>query len=153
MPKSKRSTRAGPKPKARPKPKAPSGPTPTKLTPVLYVHTIEPCLDLWVNRLGFAKTVAMPESGPADFVILKKGKVEVMYQTIASVAHDIPAYAGRATGETNLFMEVANIDAVERALQGLTLAVPRRKTFYGSTEVGVKDAGGNTILFAQMGGK
>ena len=32
-----------------------------KLTPVLVVDAIEPCLSFWVDRLGFEKTVEVPE--------------------------------------------------------------------------------------------
>lgn len=123
-----------------------------KLTSVLYVDAIEPCLDLWVTRLGFKRTIEVPEGSKLGFVGLSKGKFEVMYQTLESVAKDVPAFASRATGQTNLFIEVDDIDAIEKAVAGMPLAVPRRKTFYGSTEIGVKDAGGNVVLFAQMGG-
>ena len=122
-----------------------------KLTPVVYVDEIEPCLDLWVNRLGFKKAIEVPEGAKLGFVGLSKGKLEVMYQTIASVAKDVPAFASRAAGQTNLFIEVEDIDAIERAMKGVPVVVPRRKTFYGSTEIGVKDPAGNTVLFAQMG--
>ena len=153
MPKSKRAPRSKPKPKPKAKAKSrdSSHPVAKKLTPVLYVQRIEPCLTLWVDRLGFTKTVDVPEGGATGFVILQKGPIEVMYQSLASVANDIPAFATRAAGQTNLYIEVADIDAVERALAGLPLVVPRRTTPYGATEVGVKDAGGNVILFAQMG--
>jgi hypothetical protein len=156
MPKSKARARARARPKPKPKAKAKSRdashPVAKKLTPVLYVQRIEPCLTLWVDRLGFTKTLDMPEGGASGFVILKKGSIEVMYQSFASVANDIPAFATRAPGQTNLYVEVEDIDAIERALSGLPLAVPRRSTPYGATEVGVKDASGNVILFAQMGG-
>lgn len=138
------------KPKAKTKPV--THPALKRLTPVLYVHEIEPCLDLWVNRLGFKKAMEVPEGAKLGFVGLTKGKYEVMYQTLASVATDVPAFASRAAGETNLFIEVEDIDAIEQAVKGMPLAVPRRKTFYGSTEVGVKDPAGNVVLFAQMGG-
>ena len=123
-----------------------------KLTPVLYVTEIEPCLELWVDRLGFKKTIEMPEGARLGFVGLSKGKIEVMYQTMESVAKDVPAFASRSPGQTNLFIEVEDIDAVETALKGANIVVPRRKTFYGSTEVGVMDPAGNVVLFAQMGG-
>lgn len=123
-----------------------------KLTSVLYVEEIEPCLDLWVNRLGFKKALEVPEGSKLGFVGLTKGKFEVMYQTLESVAKDVPAFASRAPGGTNLFIEVEDIDAIEKAVAGIPLAVPRRKTFYGSTEIGVKDPGGNVVLFAEMGG-
>lgn len=124
-----------------------------KLTPVLFVEEIEPCLDLWIRRLGFTQTVEVPEGDKLGFVILAKDGVEVMYQSRASVAKDVPALGGRKAGQTNLFLEVESIDQVEAALKGLKLVVPRRTTFYGSTEVGVQDAAGNVVLFAEMTGQ
>ncbi|MGH7488029.1 MAG: VOC family protein [bacterium] len=123
-----------------------------KLTPVLYVETIEPCLDLWINRLGFEQTVEVPEGDKLGFVILARDSVEVMYQSRASVAKDVPAFASRTLGQTNLYVEVEDLAAVERALQGVKLVLPRRQTFYGSTEIGVQDAAGNVVIFAEMKG-
>ena len=123
-----------------------------KMTPVLYVEAIEPCLDLWTRRLGFAKTVEVPEGDKLGFVILSKDGVEVMYQSRASVAKDVPGFAGRALGQTNLYVEVSDLAATERALEGVKLALPKRTTFYGATEIGVQDPAGNIILFAEMAG-
>ena len=122
-----------------------------KLTPVLIVDEIEPCLPFWVDRLGFAKVVEVPEGTKLGFVILSKDAVEVMYQTRESVEKDIPAlvparFAGRPI---TLFIEVSDVDAIERALAGLEVIVPRRKTFYGMEEVGVREPGGNPVIFAQ----
>lgn len=143
------------KTKKKSKPKAKPRATPLgvkRLTPVLYVREIEPCFDLWVNRLGFRKTIEVPEGARLGFVAFAKGKIEIMYQTLESVGKDVPAFASRAPGQTNLFLEVEDIDAIEAAVNGIPHAVPRRKTFYGSTEVGIQDPAGNTILFAEMGG-
>jgi len=96
-------------------------------------------------------TAEMPEGAKLGFVGLSRGKIEIMYQTMASVAKDVPAFASRAPGQTNLFIEVEDIDAIEKAVKGTAVVVPRRKTFYGSTEIGVQDAGGNVVLFAEMG--
>jgi hypothetical protein len=49
-----------------------------KLTPVLYVDQIEPCVTFWVERLGFQKTVEVPEGDRLCFVILKDREVEIM---------------------------------------------------------------------------
>ena len=122
-----------------------------KLTPVLYTETIEPCLDLWITRLGFTKTVEVPEGDKLGFVILVKDGVEVMYQSRASVAKDVPAFATRALGQTNLYFEVDDLGEIERAVRGMRLALPKRKTFYGSTEIGIQDPAGNVILFAEPG--
>ena len=124
-------------------------PTVRKLTPVLVVDRIEPCLPFWIDRLGWTQTVAIPEGEALGFVILVKDGVELMYQSRASVAHDVPALAGMKGDGVGLFFEVDDIDAVEQALAGLELTIPRRKTFYGTVEVGVREPGGHPVTFAQ----
>lgn len=123
-----------------------------KLSPLLTVEAIEPCLSFWVERLGFAKTVEVPDGASLGFVILAKDGVEIMYQSRASVAKDIPPMAsGTATAmpAMGLFIEVGDIDALEQSLSGIPHVIPRRKTFYGMDEVVVRDPGGYVVVFAQ----
>ncbi len=121
-----------------------------KLTPVLMVDAIEPCLELWVARLGWTKTAEVPEGDRLGFVILARDGVEVMYQTWESVEKDVGHAHPRAQGTSvGLFIEVSDLDDVERRLDGVTIVVPRRRTFYGMDEVGVAEAGGHTVVFAQ----
>ncbi|MDQ2669933.1 MAG: hypothetical protein M3Y31_04815 [Gemmatimonadota bacterium] len=119
-----------------------------KVTPVLVVDAIEPALPFWVDRMGFEKTVELPEGDALGFVILVKDGVEIMYQTRASLRSDVPSLAD-APAATSLFVEVSDIEAVARAVQGLEVVVPRRKTFYGMDEIGVREPGGHLIVFAQ----
>ncbi len=124
--------------------------TTKKLTPVMMVDEIEPCLGLWVDRLGWKTTAEVPDGDRLGFVILAKDGVELMYQTWQSVEKDIGHAPARATGTSvGLFIEVDDIDAIERKLEGLPRTVPRRRTFYGMDEVGVAEAGGHTVVFAQ----
>ena len=120
-----------------------------KLSPVLVVDAIEPCLPFWTDRLGFAKTVEVPEGNVLGFVILAKDGIEVMYQSRDSVRKDIPPLADVPAGGTNLYLEVTDVAAVERAVKGLDVVVPRRKTFYGADEIGVREPGGNAVIFSQ----
>jgi hypothetical protein len=86
------------------------------------------------------------------FVILERGGVEVMYQTHASIGHDVPEVAAQlAIGGSALFVEVDDLDAIARALDGVAPVVPRRQTFYGSDELIVRDPAGNVVTFAQFG--
>src|SRR5262249_61154034 len=62
-----------------------------RITPVLLVQEIEPLIPFWAGRLGFAKTVEVPDGNKLGFVIFQKDSVEVMYQTYASVEKDAPA--------------------------------------------------------------
>jgi len=121
-----------------------------KLTPVLFVEQIEPCLAFWVDRLGFAKTVEVPAGDGLGFVILVKGAVEVMLQSRASIAGDVPALAKgpfTATG-VGFFVEVDDLAPLRDALVGCDVVVPERTTFYGTREIGVRAPGGFTVLFA-----
>lgn len=122
-----------------------------RLTPVLYVEEIEPALPFWIDRLGFEKTAEVPEGDRLGFVILKKGGVEVMYQTRASVQGDIPSLADTPMGGALLFIEVEDLDAVARALEGIPPVVPRRTTFYGADELIVREPAGNVVTFARFG--
>ena len=122
-----------------------------KLTPVLFVERIEPVLDFWVGKLGFQKTVDVPEGDHLAFVILQKGNVEVMYQTYASVDKDMPAISQEIRkGPTFLYVEVENLDGLKPALKSSPVYMPERTTFYGAREIGVRDPAGHFVTFAQM---
>jgi len=120
-----------------------------KLTPALFVEAIEPCLPFWVDRLGFEKTVEVPHGDRLGFVILVRDEIEVMLQTRASVAEDVPALAGE-TSRSFLYIEVADLAPVVERLQGADIVIPVRKTFYGATEIAVRDPAGNVVAFAHF---
>ncbi|MGH7460820.1 MAG: VOC family protein [Longimicrobiales bacterium] len=122
----------------------------TRLSPVLMVDAIEPCLPFWIDRLGFTKTVEVPEGDRLGFAILVRDGVEVMYQTRESVLHDVPPLGAAPMGGTFLFFEVDDLDEIERALAGVPLVVPRRTTFYGAAELIVREPAGNVVTFAQF---
>ena len=120
-----------------------------KLTPVIMVDAIESCLPFW-ERLGFAKTAEVPEGDRLGFVILQKDSVEVMYQTHESVEKDAAGLVPRSHGTgAALFIEVSDVGSIQRALDGLEIVVPRRQTFYGMDEIGVREPGGHVVMFAQ----
>lgn len=120
-----------------------------KLTPVIMVDAIETCLPFW-ERLGFTKTAEVPEGDRLGFVILQKDTVEVMYQTHESVQKDAAGLVPRAKGTgTGFFIEVSDVSSIQQALDGLEIVVPRRQTFYGMDEIGVREPGGHVVMFAQ----
>jgi hypothetical protein len=119
------------------------------LTPVLIVDAIEPCLIFW-ERLGFKITVQIPDGNVLGFVILNNGPVEVMYQTRASVAKDLPSLADFPSS-SSLYIHVTNIDEVIAAISGSPVLIPKRTTFYGAIEYGVREPGGNAVSFSEVG--
>lgn len=121
-----------------------------RITTVLPVDTIEPCLPFW-EAVGMVRTVEVPHGDGLGFVILAGHGLEVMLQTHASIADDVPALAQEALAARSfLFVEVTDIDAIERALAGVPVLVPRRTTFYGATEVSYREPGGHAVTFAQF---
>jgi hypothetical protein len=123
-----------------------------KLSPVIMVDAIESCVPFW-ERLGFTKTAEVPEGDRLGFVILAKDNVEVMYQTHESVQKDAAGLVPRAHGHgAGFFIEVSDIESIVRALEGIEVVVPRRQTFYGMDEIGVREPGGHVVMFAQPTG-
>jgi uncharacterized glyoxalase superfamily protein PhnB len=124
-----------------------------QLTPVLIVDHVEPCIQFWIDRFGFTATNQVPgEDGRLIFASVDHNGIEIMYQTRASVIADNPAAAAELNGHSvALFITVDDFEATEKALTGAPVVKPRHQTFYGSTEIYVREPGGNTVGFARMG--
>ncbi|HEY3133696.1 MAG TPA: VOC family protein [Gemmatimonadaceae bacterium] len=139
---------------AEPKTESTDAPAPTlkQLTPVLIVDAVEPCIKFWTDRLGFEVNNQVPDSdGKLIFASVQKGGIEIMYQTRASVLSEDPGAARELTGHSvALFITVDDLDSVEKSLAGAPIVKPRHDTFYGSTEIYVREPGGNTVGFAQF---
>jgi hypothetical protein len=121
-----------------------------KLTPVLIVEDIEKSLPFWLDRMGFEKTVEVPEGDKIGFVILVREGAELMMQSIESVRKDVPAFApdGPVTRGCGLFIEVEDLADIRTRLEGYPITLPERLTFYGMREIGVSEPGGHTVMFA-----
>jgi|SRR5579871_5048682 len=130
-----------------------------RLTPVIVVERIEPVLDFW-RKIGLQAVVEVPDATADDtrlaFVILTNTGVEVMYQTIASVTQDLAAAASVKTAfpstpqRVTLYLEVDDLDTIERQLDGERIVMPRRTTAYGATEIGFVEPAGNVVIFARQ---
>jgi len=127
-------------------------PTVKKITPILFAQELEPCISFWTERLGFQKTVEVPEGNKIGFAILERNGVELMYQSFASAEKD-NAETGQAVrkGPSFLYIEVAELDAMLEATKGAEIVMPVRTTFYQAREFGVKDPAGHYLIFAQQG--
>ena len=127
-----------------------------KVTPLLTVESIEPCLPFWTEKLGFEVTVTVPHGDAIGFAILHKDDVEIMYQSRASIDADLgssggPKNLGRelSGGTSTLFCEVEKLDDVIDALgTDVEVLVPRRQTFYGMDEIFVRPPCGTVVGFA-----
>jgi len=123
-----------------------------KITSILFAEEIEPCIQFWTERLGFQKTIEVPEGNKIGFALLEKNGIELMYQSFASVEKENAATgAAVRKGPSFLYIEVADLDAALAATQGAELVMPVRTTFYQSKEFGIQDPVGHYLIFAQQG--
>ena len=115
-----------------------------RLTPVLFVDRVAPCLPFWTERLGFQNVAEVPgPDGQPQFAMLVRDGLEVMYQTWPALEAELPRVASAPRGHSvSLFLEVRDLDAVDRALKGIPRLVERHVTFYGMDEFTVREPGG-----------
>lgn len=121
-----------------------------KATSVLVVEAIEPCLGFWRERLGFKVAIEVPHEKKLGFVALEKDGVEVMLQTRASLRADM-AGAAKDGGAAFLYVEVDDLAAIIAKLEGVPVAVQRRRAFYGADEIAYREPGGHVVCFSQRG--
>ena len=115
-----------------------------QITPVLIVDAIEPVLPLWEKQLGFGRVAEVPHENALGFVILARDGAQVMMQTRASLAADLPPVAA-ANPTSVLYVDVESLAAAAAATKGAEVLVPERKTFYGAREIWVRDAAGQIL--------
>ena len=125
-------------------------------TPVLFVHDIE-ASEAFFAKLGFKRTVEVPHGEGLGFVIMTQGGegggdggIGVMLQTPRSAADDSGLDQQRFASGAHLFMSVADLGAAEHVLADFEQYMPRRNTFYGATETGFLEPGGNHVTLAQF---
>jgi uncharacterized glyoxalase superfamily protein PhnB len=123
-----------------------------QLTPVIIADAVEPGVAFWTDRLGFTVSNQVPgPDGKLIFASVEKDGIEVMYQTRASAIADQPGMARELNGHSiALFITVTDLDKVEKAVAGAPVVKARHETFYGSTEIYVREPAGNTVGFAQF---
>jgi uncharacterized glyoxalase superfamily protein PhnB len=123
-----------------------------KITPILFAQELEPSIRFWTERLGFQKTVEVPEGEKVAFAILERNGLELMYQSFASVEKENAATGAAARkGPSFLYIEVEDLNAALEAVKETEIVMPVRTTFYGAKEFGVKDPAGHYFIFAQQG--
>jgi uncharacterized glyoxalase superfamily protein PhnB len=76
--------------------------------------------------------------------------VQLMFQTAASIAEDLPGFNTEKTGGSlSLFIEVEDAAALFRDVEGkVDVFMPLKDTFYGKREFGILDLNGYLVVFA-----
>ncbi len=123
-----------------------------RATPILHVERVEPSVKFFAERLGFKKSIEVPEGDHLGFVAMEAGPVELMFQTYEGMRADPanPLAKAAAQGPSFLFVEVPDIQATISAMRGATIVVPLHDTPYGAKEIVVREPGGHYVILAQV---
>ena len=120
-----------------------------RIKSVLLVDRIEPCLDFWVDRLGFAVRLQVQGEDHLEFVALCRDDVEVLYRTRDSLHDDAPGLVGDDHQPwVVLYLEVNDLDALMPRLEGIEVVVPLRETILGTREVFVREPSGRILAIS-----
>ena len=122
-----------------------------KLTPNLLVANVERSLAFYVDTLGFARGMTVPDASPFVFAAVTSGDVEIFVNDAATAVKEYPAFAGKPLGATGtMYIELEGVDALhERIKSSVTITMPLVTQFYGMREFGVLDPDGYVITFAE----
>lgn len=122
-----------------------------KLTPNLLVANVERSLAFYVDTLGFARGMTVPDASPFVFASVTSGAVEIFFNDAATATREYPAFANRPIGATGtLFIEMEGVNALHDRLNGsVKIVMPLVTQFYGMREFAIEDPDGYIITFAE----
>lgn len=124
----------------------------TSVTPNLIVADISRSLAFYVDLLGFARTIAVPEQPPFVFVAVASGSIQIFLNLAADVLKEHPEFAGKVTPSyaNSMFIETDDVDAVyDRLKSRAPVVMPIVTQWYGMREFSIADPDGYVVTFAQ----
>jgi catechol 2,3-dioxygenase-like lactoylglutathione lyase family enzyme len=125
--------------------------TVTKLTPNLLVSNVERSVAFYVDILGFARGMTVPDQSPFVFAAVTSGPVEIFLNDRSTVTKESPQMTGLAFGGGNtMFVEVTGVDALHDAISArVKVIMPLVTQWYGLREFAIADPDGYVITFAE----
>jgi uncharacterized glyoxalase superfamily protein PhnB len=124
----------------------------SRVTPILIVERIEPTRAFFCDRLGFTVRQAIDHGDGPGYLRIARGDVSLIIRSEASVRAEAAddedfapdPYAGVIS------IDVANVDAFVAEVADADVVIPLRRSFYGAHEIGVREPGGNVVLFSSQ---
>lgn len=125
-------------------------PTYISLTPNLIIEDMAATLHFYTEVLDFQVIASVPESGLADWAMLQKDDVMLMFQTVDSIKEDMPTLAIQKGMAGTFYCKVKHVQSLfDKVGQHANIVVPMRKTFYGMLEFTIQDLNGFYLTFAE----
>jgi len=119
------------------------------ISPNIFVKDMNQTIEFY-KILGFELLMTVPETGNFDWVMMKNGNVNFMFQTFSSIGDTLPDISRNNGGSLLLYIQLKNIRTFfENIKDKVTIISGLEKAFYGATEFSVKDNNGYILTFAE----
>ena len=124
------------------------------LTPILIVQSVDRAVDFYRDVLGFDVVNRMPQSGRADWALLRLDDVEIMLEDEIAVAQDLSEYdVGRIGASVIFYIEVSDVRGLHSRLrERIKLTRDLHATPYGANEFTMRDLNGYYLTFSEGSG-
>jgi hypothetical protein len=114
-------------------------------TPVLVVESPAATRAFFVDRLGFRDR---PVPDPAGRIVIERGDVAIVIASQAALQADFGAAFVAGPFSALLSIEVDDVETLVPEIVDTDVVLALRKTAAGTQEIGVREPGGNIIVFA-----
>jgi len=120
------------------------------LAPNIFTRNIQETIAVY-TLLGFKVAMSVPEQGDElVWVMMVNGSVTLMFQTIDSLADELPEISRTDGGSLLLYINIKNIrEFFESVKDKVNVLKGLEKTFYGATEFSILDNNNYVLTFAE----
>jgi hypothetical protein len=115
---------------------------------MLYMDEIEPSLPFWLETAGMEVVAKLEKGGRLNFVLLRKDAAELMIQTRELVRTEAPYAVPYMNPSACLYIDVDRLGPILDKLHSDQVVRAVYKTSYGTTEIVLREPGGNLVGFA-----
>jgi len=120
------------------------------LTTNLMVANVEVAINFYTEALEFETVMAVPETGQLHWAMLKKDKVNLMFQLRENLQKEYPDIQESIGGSVILYCDINGVESLYQRLKPrVAIHKELHLTFYGMQEFTIKDRDGYLITFAE----
>lgn len=121
--------------------------------PNLMVENVNHTVDFYRDVLGFEVVLTVPDEGPFEWALLRRGDVEILFHARGSLGAELPVAERRqAGGALTYYVDVQDVgDLFERLKGAVPVLQGLHTTCYGTREFTIEDVNGFLLTFAENG--
>lgn len=134
-----------------------------KMTVNMMVDDVQKTIAFYQSQLEFSFAMGVTAQGnevlnandpdrELVYAMMTSGAVEIMFQQTASLATDIPAFAGKSAGASvSFYCDTDDVETLYARLKNAATVVKElHTTWYGMREFYITDCNGYVLGFAQQ---